>query len=82
MKPIQERNAVEICLSEVMEVAERLEIKLKKIEAVADMILTKSSMSHSLLVVKRLLFPWERWRSKKQWRKKNNAEELDKTQSE
>lgn len=51
---MKDKNWAEIHLHETMEALERVEMKLRKIEAMADMILTKSCMSHSLLVVRKV----------------------------
>ncbi len=54
MKPMEQQNATELYFNQVMEITKRLEEKMVKIEAVADMILMKSTMSHSLLVVRKV----------------------------
>lgn len=53
MKSFQ-KSAAQISLEEVLEIADRLEEKLKKLEALADDALMKANISHSLIVVRKI----------------------------
>ena len=53
-KRTQDLSSAELSLQEVFELADRLERKLKKIEAVVDDLYIKAQISHSLIVIRKV----------------------------
>ena len=51
---LQEMEEAKLKFNELMELTDRLESKLRKIETMADAALSKASVSHSLIVVRKI----------------------------
>lgn len=52
---ITEKSSVpEIHLQETFELVERLEVKLKKLDCLADSVLNKAMMAHSLIIIRKV----------------------------
>lgn len=52
---ITEKSSVsEIHLQETFELVERLEVKLKKLDCLADSVLSKAMMAHSLIIIRKV----------------------------
>lgn len=51
---LEEKSVVQVSLEELLDMADRIEEKLKKIEALADDALIKANISHSLIVVRKI----------------------------
>ena len=53
-KRVQDRNEAELRFNELMQLADQLESKLRKIETITDAALAKAEISHSLIVVRKI----------------------------
>lgn len=53
-KDTKDMEPIELAFADVMRTAERIQKKLEKIEALADDALIKASMSHSLVIVRKV----------------------------